>query len=69
MRLTSLATLIAPLAALSAAAAPTPETGNLAVRDEAELIVGRALGAVDPATGSIANVEREVSTTHTWHQA
>lgn len=61
MRLTSLATLIAPLAALSAVAAPTPDIVNLGIRDEAELVVGRTLGSVDPSTGSIANVEREVS--------
>ncbi|EKC99236.1 Curculin domain protein (mannose-binding) lectin [Trichosporon asahii var. asahii CBS 8904] len=61
MRLTALATLIAPLAALSALAAPTPDTINLATRDEADVIVGRALASVDPSTTSVTDIEREIS--------
>lgn len=61
MRLTALATLIAPLAALSAMAAPTPDTTNLATRDETDVIVGRALASVGSSTTSVTDIEREVS--------
>lgn len=58
MRLTSIAALIAPLAALSVIAAPTPETANLAIREKSELAARAVQGAV---AGPIANVGREVS--------
>lgn len=61
MRLSTLAPLLAPLAALSVLALPTRETVDLVARENGDVDVARAFGAVDPDTGSIANVERQVS--------